>query len=227
MSDAGGAAPADAGGNGEATAAEPAGPAVDLSPITQHLEQLGGKLDSFSALLPQPPAPEGAPDPWDFGDLFGEETPPETPAEPQVDLQQLTQRMQGATQQQIQDAIAQALAPVNENLSNIQADQDAAYLTEAYPEFADPAFAESMIQTVDQVGARLGLDPVYVRSAEFIEHVYKAQKYDQMARGEVPVGDLTHNDLEGGAGAVPGGRGEVDLAAQIKAAGSSNSFWGT
>jgi hypothetical protein len=228
MSDAGGAPPADAGSNGDAGAAEAAqAPAVDLSPITNQLGEITSRLDRYDAVLTPQQQQEQAPDPWDFSDVWDPEgqQQPEQPQQPEVDLQQLTQRMQGATQQQIQAAIAEALAPVNQNLSNIQADQDAAYLTESYPEFADPEFAENMIRTVDQVAAQMGLDPGYGRSAAFIEMVYKQQKYDQQARGEVPVGGLTHNDLEGGSGAVPGGHDEVDLAQQIKAAGTPSKFW--
>jgi hypothetical protein len=226
LSDAGGAAPADGGASGEAAPAEAAAPAVDLGPITSFMQELGGKIDSFEARLPQPEAPTEA-DAWDFGDVtWGEEPAAEPePAQPQFDPQQFAQKMQGATQQEIQKALSEALSPVHEQLSNYQADADAEYLTTNFPEFADDEFAQNMIAYADQRAAQMGLPPGTSRTAAFLEDTYKAQKYDQMARGEVPVGDLTHNDLEGGSGAVPGGRQEVDTAQQILDAGGKKSFW--
>lgn len=224
MSDAGVAATD--GGAGETAPAAPAAPTVDLSPIQDTLGEITGRLDRFEGLMPQP-AQEQAADPWDFTDLFGAEqeaaAEPEAPAQP--DMQQLITRLSTAMQSSSEEQIKQAVGPLLETVSNMQADNDAAYLTENYPEFANDEFAQQMIAFADQRAAAAGLSPETARTASYLEDIYKAYKFDQMARGEVPAADLTHDDLEGGSGAVPGGRGEVDIAQQIKAAGSGNSFW--
>jgi hypothetical protein len=214
-------------GTAEAAPAEATPGGVDLSPITEQLNSLGARLDQFGAQLPQQEAAPTA-DPFDFSDLFGAEAEPEPePVAPQVDLQQMVQRLQQATSSQSEQQIQQAIEPLMEIVSNMQADTDAGTLIEAFPQLADPEVAEAVVNTADSMAAAMGLPPQVARSAPFIEQVYKAQLYEQMARGEVPVGDLTNTDLETGGGAMPQQRSEVDIAQQIKSAGSGNSFWGT
>lgn len=232
MSDQAGAPQGD--GQGQAPeAAQPSG--VDLGPINERLDGLSQTLERFGAALPQPQQ-EAQPDPWDLGDVLGngqQQQPQQEqyfepePQQPQFDPQAFAQHIQRAVQTESQQTLEQALAPIQETMGSLQADLDANYLIEAYPEFANEEVAERVVQRADELGARFGLTPAQTRSSGFIEQVYLAEKYQQQARGEVPVGDLTNQGLEGPGGVQPTQQQQADIAQQILAAGSpQRDFWG-
>lgn len=214
----------DAGGGdagGEGVAAE-AAQGLDLGPVMSHLEQITGRLDGFDGRLTAlAPEPEEPPDPFDMSDLYADDP------DQGFDMQQVVQRLQEASQTHTQQAIEQALAPVLDSVRMMRADGDAQSLIAAYPELAEPQVAEAVVNNARSQAARMGLPAEYANSADFIDMTLKAQKFDQHVSGQVPVAGLDNPELEAGAGANPGGRGDgPSTAEQIKAARGGNAFWG-
>jgi hypothetical protein len=72
------------------------------------------------------------------------------------------------------DQIAQHLAPIQEAVSNMQADRDAETLLASYPQLHDVAVQEAVIAQADQMAAQLGVPPQHARSAQFISLVMDA-----------------------------------------------------
>jgi hypothetical protein len=179
------------GGEGQAESAEVQAPQVDLSPVLQQIEQVGGRLGQVEALMNQ----------------FA----PQEEAE---------QRMSSAMEQQ--------LSPLIQQIEQLRSQSDAQTLLKAFPEMADPKVAEAVVGGAQQAAVQMGVDPSLARRPGFIELVYKAQKFDQRAAGEVPVGDLNNPALEPGGGASPRGglQDSANLAQEIVAARGGNSFWG-
>jgi hypothetical protein len=232
LSDQGGTPQGDEQGPQQAQEAQTQG--LDLGPINERLDGLSQTLERFGAQLPQQ-APEQQPDPWDLGDILGNgQQPPaqqeqyfeSEPQQAPFDPQAFAQAIRNASQTEVQQHIEQALGPIQETMGSLQADLDANYLIEAYPEFANEEVAERVVQRADELAARFGISPAAARSAGFIEQVYLAEKYQQQARGEVPVGDLTNQGLEGPGGVQPSAQQQADIAQQILAAGSpQRDFW--
>jgi hypothetical protein len=221
-------------GEGQGQAQEAPQTQPDFGAINERLDGLSQTLERFGAQLPQPQQ-ETQPDPWDLGDILGngqqqqgqqEQYFEPEPQQPQFDPQAFAQAIRTASQTEVQQHIEQALGPIQETMGSLQADLDANYLIEAYPEFAIEEVAERVVQRADELGARFGLTPAQTRSSGFIEQVYLAEKYQQQARGEVPVGDLTNQGLEGPGGVQPSAQQQADIAQQILAAGSpQRDFW--
>lgn len=209
-------------GGGEAAEAVVGGP--DLSPVLERLDEVVSRQETFgselAALRAQPEA-EAEPDDgladFDFSGLY------DTPGE--MDEAQAARVLQGLVQQQMTPALEQAVGPLAEQLQQMRVESDARALIEQYPELGDPSVAEAVTKRADEMAKEIG-NPDLAQSRQFIELVFKAQKADQRAAGEVPVGDLQSQSLEGGAGAVPGGADGQSIAQQIVGSRSRSSFWG-
>jgi hypothetical protein len=215
------AAPPDAGQGSEAP--EAASPAIDLSPITARLDEVAGSLtqrmDAFEARL-APEAGEGQGDELDADDLFF----PEGEMEPE----QAQRYLQQAIDQRTQRAVQAAIDPLIERIEGMQIDSDARTLVESYPELADPKVAQDVVDAARQKATAMGLDAKTAMRPGFIELVFQAQRAEQQAAGEVPVGDIQHRNLESAAGASPSAPEEPSIADRIRSAGRrpQNAFWG-
>jgi hypothetical protein len=89
---------------------------------------------------------------------------------------------------QINDLVAQQIAPIHAVVQDLRADADAATLIDQYPQLADEQVAEHVVGLADQRAARLGVPPERARSAEFIGLVIQAQMQGGQAGG--PAGRL-------------------------------------
>jgi hypothetical protein len=213
---------------GEAAEAQGA-PGVDLSPVLERIDQVGGRLEQFETMLGQmqPPADEGDEGADDalaaLADLYGGLQ--EQGAG--IDAETASRLVDGLVEQRLGAQLNEVLGPVIQQVESLRANSDAQSLLTAFPEMSDMKVAEAVVQQATAAAQALGVPPELARRPGFIELVYKSQKFDQRAAGEVPVGDLQHQVLEAGGGASPRGGQQTNTAQEILAARSGNSFWGT
>jgi hypothetical protein len=216
----------DAGADG-GEAQEAQAPGVDLSPVLQQIEQVGGRMGQMETMLQQlaqGPEPEGEGEDDEalaaLADLFGQQ-------EQGVDADTASRLVDSLVEQRLGSHLNQAIAPLIEQVETLRSSADAQTLLQAFPEMANPEVAQAVVQQAAQAAQQMGVPPEMARRPGFIELVYKSQKFDQRAAGEVPVGDLEHQGLEPGGGASPRGGAQPNTAQDILAARSGNSFWGT
>lgn len=220
------------GGEGTTEAAEGAAPAVDLSPVLEQVGAIGQRLDTFETTLqglrgePEGDGGEGEGVDDDtlaaLAELFG----PQAGGQ-ELDGETASRLVDGLVESKLNTQLQQALGPVVEQIERMQSANDAQSLLQAFPEMADPKVAEAVVTEAQRAAQSMGADPRFATRPGFIELVYKAQKFDQTAAGEVPVGDLAHRALETGSGASPRGGEAPNLAKEIVAARGGNAFWGT
>src|SRR3954470_10023051 len=192
MAEQGSAGAEGAAENAGSEAAEPA-TAVDLSPVLEQLGQIGGRLESletgFQQFGGQEQQQEGEADAGfeeqGYDDLFGPDGSLDG-----ATVSALMQQMQESGQESTQKAIQEALAPIVQRVEDMQIDNDAASLIEEFPEFSDPQVAETVVNNAFSFAKENGIDMAMARRPGFIAMVHKAQKYDQHAAGETPVGQV-------------------------------------
>lgn len=225
---AAGGAPGAEGGEGMAEAQSPA---VDLSPVLQQIEQVGGRLGQMEQLIQQfaPAEEEGGEDDaalQALAEFYGSQVPGQGG---ELDPETASKLIDGLVEQKLGPQLNAAISPLIQQVEALRSQSDAQTLLKAFPEMADPKVAEAVVRGAEQHAVQMGVDPSLARRPGFIELVYKSQKFDQRAAGEVPVGDLNNPTLEPGGGASPrGGVGAQGGTAQdILAARGGNSFWGT
>jgi hypothetical protein len=215
------------GGEGQAESAEVQAPQVDLSPVLQQIEQVGGRLGQVEALMNQFAPQEEAEEPdaalEALQEFYGNQMPGG-----ELDAETASRLVDGLVEQRMSSAMEQQLSPLIQQIEQLRSQSDAQTLLKAFPEMADPKVAEAVVGGAQQAAVQMGVDPSLARRPGFIELVYKAQKFDQRAAGEVPVGDLNNPALEPGGGASPRGglQDSANLAQEIVAARGGNSFWG-
>lgn len=194
---------------------------LDLSPLTERLEQGLGELRSeIASLRPVEAAEAETPtDPWaqEFAGLFGEEEI--TPEEQQLDARQLVQAIQAASQTQTQ----QALAPVMEQMQRLQGELDAQALIKEFPELEDSAVASKAVEAATELAQQMGV-PQLGRSAALVRVAYLAAKAEGAAQSEVPAGG-EHVGLESAAGGAGQAAQETDEAQRIVNAGGGSRKW--
>lgn len=221
-------------GEGAAEAAEAQAPGVDLSPVLQQIEAIGGRLGSMEQFIQDFAAPgdgEGEEDPTlqALAEFYGGQEPQvETPQAPEFNPEAATKLLE-AMNGNVSTQIQQALAPVLQQLGGLTAKTNADMLKAEFPELGKPEIAKAVVDGAVALAEAAGLDPAVGRSPELVRAVYKGMRYDQIAAGEVPVDSITNPLLEPGGGASPrGGVGASGGTAQdILAARGGNSFWGT
>jgi len=218
------AAPAEAGAPTEG--AEQAPPGIDLSPITERLDEvassLGQRMDAFESRLAPAESEDAEEDA--LGDFANEDFLGDG-----LDPEQAQRYLQQAIDQRVARGVQAALDPVLERIEGMQIDSDAKTLVEAYPELGDPKVAQDVVSAARQKAAQMGLDAKTANRPGFIELVFQAQRGEQYAAGEVPAAGLQHRNLESAAGAAPGAAEEPSIADRIRSAGRrpQNAFWGT
>ena len=214
-------------GAAEAAATEQATPQVDLGPVLERLEALDGRLGrvepAIAALTPEQEAAEDPlaglealfapeePDPMDQAGLDGRA------------LIQGLQAMQEQTSSQTQQQMQEALAPLMQQVSQMQVRLDAEALTAKHPDLEKPEVFQPVVENARELAQRLG-QPELSTSAQFIELVYLSELAKKVAAGEVPAGREGF-ELENGGGAPSGD--EPDSARRIVEARGGNAFWGT
>lgn len=195
---------------------EQAAPAGVPAEVTDRLNELSGKFDSFEpvlgqiqqALQPQEEEPE------QHG--VGEYIDPETGyvLDPEALDQSLTQRIQQEAQRLAQEQVTplqQQLSQISQQL--VQENFDA--LMDQYPQIGDPKFQAEFIPHVEhqalQYTQALGLPPEQAQklalNPDFVEQQYLARQASHQAQQQAAAGGQ-EVPLEGGSGSP--GQPEVD-----------------
>ena len=197
----------------EAAPAE-AAPQVDLAPLMDRVEQIGGTLDQLVGAYQTEPQAEPE-DPWAW--LSAQQEPePEPQQQPQLDPAQFSQ----AVQAQIQQALHPTLSQLQELQSQVRMNQ----LYERIPQLkTDQDLARSIGERALQqlshyppeVAQQFANDPA------FIELVFKAAEAEKLAANQRPA-DGDPSILETAGGANPGGNGEEPSIVQQAFAARTN-----
>lgn len=178
-----------------------AGP--QLGDVMQQLEQMRGWMEDNVAAQPytQDPTadqqfPDQPPQPPDLGFI--------DPSNPAYDPQQaaglLLQHMQEQQQQQLQ----QALAPIQQQVQDVQNSREADALAAEFPDLQQPEVAERVFKaTADWVQAA-GLPQEAAGNMQVIRAVYMMGRAADLANSENEQQVPDPATLEGGGGASPG-----------------------
>lgn len=189
----------------EGAAAEPTSTGPDYAPVLDRVGELAntvGELQSgFQQFMQsQQPQPEPEPDPWDVLLNGGEPEQPEP--EQMLDL--------AALQQAVQQQIAQANAPLLQQLQEMQRNAGRERLLQQIPELQKPEVAQQAIESMqkDLAGAPPEVAQWLVNSPEWIAKHFKAAEAEKLAASQAPASGQVPS-LEPAGGAVPGGDGGI------------------
>jgi hypothetical protein len=178
---------------------------LDLTPIMGRFDELAPRLEQLetnvSQLLGTGEDTDDDPDAgFDFESLYGE---PEVEPEPAAARELNPQALQALVQQSIE---AQ-LGPVAQQVRELQVGLDAEALVARYPELGQENVAKPVVEAARALATQLG-NPALADNTQFIEAIYKSQKADKYAAGEIPVGAEKGFELERASGAGPSQSGE-------------------
>ena len=210
--EASGAGPAAANGDGGGEAADNGLGQVSetLAALQSGQEELRSFLQSEPWQAAQQPPPE-------------EPTPEEPVAldlsfldDPDLPPDDLADRLTEAFDQRSQSQLQQALAPLQEALSEQQRSREAEALVSEFPDLGDAETAEAVVQASRQWAEMAG-QPELANSPTLWRLVYMAGRAADAANSESSEGSAAH--LEGSGGAGPAGGQQVDMADRIINAG--------
>lgn len=188
---------------------------LDLGPVMGRFDELGSRTERMEQqlsefLTAQQPEEEGD-DEFDLSSLFTSDDEPE----PEQQRGQLDpQALQALMDQRLQSALEERLGPVAQQVQGMQVQLDAEALTARYPELADQAIAKPVVDAARSLAVEMG-NPDLAHNMKFVEAIYKAQKADRLAAGEVPVGGTQGFELERAGGAGPTAGDEPNIAERI------------
>jgi hypothetical protein len=181
----------------------------DLASIQQQLSELGPSLEQMRGMLTEqqeaylaqqqqqqdPAEPEPQQPEIDLSYMD-----PDNPAyNPQLAAQSLAQIMEQQSQQQVQAA----LAPLQEQVANMEAQRQADLLAAEFPELQDPDVAQNVIQVSRDYAKMLG-QPELGDNPAFWRIAYMAGRAADVANGEQQEQPAAAT-LEGAGGASPAG----------------------
>lgn len=209
-------------GQGDATqqgqqAQQGDGGGFDPAQFASTLESLQGSQEEMRQYLvshlPQQqasePEPEQEPEPeLDLSFL--------DPAAPEFDPEQIADRLGGLIGQVADQRTQAAIAPMQEQMTEMRRSQEAERLAGEIPELGDPEVAQQTVQVARQIAEAYG-QPALAQEPWFWRMTFMAARAAEAAQQE---GDEAPSaaHLEGGGGAAPSGS-EVDLGDQIIAPG--------
>lgn len=209
-------------GEGEG-AADQQGP--DVSALAEQLGSLSAGQEAMREVLQQlqqtaaqEPAAEGEEEqPFDLASFLEEVDP--------LDPDQLKSAVASAVENGQKDVVQQHIAPLVEQLQNLQFEQDAARLFQEFPELADEKVAEPILKPgglADQLAEELGLPKEAAHKPAVVRAAYMMSRAAQAAQEEEGAESPAAAHLEGGSGARPGAQ-QVDLGDQIVQAARGGS----
>lgn len=143
------------------------------------------------------------------------------PADPDFDPAQVAERLGGlidqAAERRANALMESRVGPLESRLNDMARTAEAERLVAEFPEFGDQEVATQVVQVSRQIAEAHVDDPK--RAAELADQpwfwrlTYMAARAAESANQEGSAPDPAN--LEGGAGAVPGGGSQVDLGEQI------------
>jgi hypothetical protein len=220
--------------NGQQAESGQQSPAIDLSPIQQHTEELvRGLGDQMTKGLEQlqeslTQQDEGEDDYGDLAALLGlEEDGAQDPGQQQdaaPDRQALQQFVDGITQraeQRVMERVEQTLGPMMEHLGELQMSDISRQLEEQIPELKDEAVAERVLDAAAEWAQSIGQPALALHPTVIKDAWTRLQAQEQAAGG---AGGELDTTLESAGGARPG---TPDMGVQqgIVEAGNKNRFW--
>lgn len=211
--EASGAGPAAANGDGGGEAADNGLGQVSetLAALQSGQEELRSFLQSEPWQAPQQPPAAAEPTPeepvaLDLSFLDDPDLPPDD----------LADRLTEAFDQRSQTQLQQALAPLQEQLSEQQRSREAEALVSEFPDLNDAEIAETVVHASRQWAEMVG-QPELAHSPTLWRLMYMAGRAAEIANSESSEGSAAH--LEGSGGAGPAGGQQVDMADRIINAG--------
>ncbi len=204
----------------------PAG-GFDLGPVMERFDALdtglGGRIGAIEQMLTggdEEQADEGDGE-FDLSQLFGAGDEEDAPAgfDPAA-----LQEAFGQYDQRSQEQLQKAIAPLMEQVRNIQVGLDAEALTARYPDLGKPEIAQPVVAAAKELAEALG-NPDLAMNTKVLETIYKAQMADRYAAGEKPVGGEQQFELERAGGAGPAAADEPNIAQRIVASRRNDKFW--
>jgi hypothetical protein len=144
--------------------------------------------------------------------------------DPGYDPQQTAQQLQTLLDSRVNEGIKQALGPVQQQVQDMQRTREAEALVQEFPDIAQPEVAQQVVQTAREYAELMGR-PDLGDDPKFWRIIYAAGRTFDQAKQE-GSGDPGAAHLEGGAGAAPGGQGQVDLAKLIVNGGGDDRALG-
>lgn len=217
----------------EQTAAPAAAPAPATDTTTTAPDPIMARLDELAASVSslRTPEPAAAEEPqYSLQDLAYPQAEPAVEGDPTTDYPgyqdpdtQAWEQIQQTIQQQVQAGIQQAVTPMR-----IQ--QQAAALEQEFPELAKPEVATRVVNATRQMAERMGqannLPPEAIaalsRDPQMVRLAYLAERATSQAAQETPVGGAGAH-LEGASAQVDAP--EEDFMDRIVNAKERNAFW--
>jgi hypothetical protein len=203
----GDAAQGDGGGSEQAQGGEAQGQAPDQSAVIAQLaEALPGLQDTQEQMRQflsqqgeqaqeaEPPAPE-APQQPDLSFL----------EDPNVSLETAQSRLNEVIQDTARQMMAEQLAPLQEQVSNIDIERHAEALMQEFPDLRDDATAKSVMDAAETYAKNMG-NPELVANPQFVRVIYLAGRAAQHAQEQGAQGAPDVATLEGAGGASPAGQ---------------------
>lgn len=201
-------------GNGDAAAnGEGTGTDDGLGQITETLTSLTEGQEELRNFLQSAPWQQQAETP-------AEPQTPEEPAaldlsfldDPDLPPEDLAERLTGAFDERSQKMVQEALAPLQEKISEQERRAEAETLVSEFPDLADPDTAEAVVHASRQWAEATG-QPELANSPALWRLVYMAGRAAEAANSESSEAAAAH--LEGTSGAGPAGGQQVDPADRI------------
>jgi hypothetical protein len=182
--------------------------ATQLQDVPAQLEQMRSFMEqSQLAQAPQDAAEEepAAPD-LSFVD----------PESPTYDPQRAAEQLLEVLGQQQQQAVTQAVEPLQNALSEMQAARDADYLAQEFPELQNPETADAVLKATQEWVNAAGLPPEAASNMQVVRAVFMMGRAAELHNAETATDGQQQQaaTLEGAGGASPAGSTPGGLTAE-------------
>lgn len=195
------------------------GQAPDFGALSSQLEQIVGGQDELRQLLAsepwrqpaeqQPAEPEQQQQPAEVDLSFLD------PADPAYDPDQMGERLTSAFAQYMEQSQQQALAPIQQQMTEMRQEAELRDLLGEFPEIAENS--EEIVRAAHEYASALNM-PQAANEAGFLRLVFLAGRAIDAAQNE-GSGDPGAAHLEGGGGANPGASQVDPVQAILKPGG--------
>ncbi len=167
--------------------------------LRSQLEQMRSYMEEQSWQPPEVPAEQDTPpEPADLSFV--------DPNEPNYDPQRAAGQLLEVLQQQNQQALSEALAPLQNDLQEVRSAREADYLAQEFPDLQNPETADAVFKATAEAVQAAGLPAEAAQNMQMVRLVYLAGRAQELAAGEQSEEQSQQvATLEGAGGASPGG----------------------
>ena len=185
--------------------------------VSQQLEQMREWMAESQQSLQQQLAPEQPVEPQQTDLSFVD------PNSPNYDPERAAAQLLDVLTQQQKDAVNEQIAPLQQQLSEMQSAREADFLAQEFPDLQNPETADAVFRATHEWVQAAGLPIEAASNMQVVRAVYMMGRAAELNATEQQAGQQQAAALEGAGGASPGGTGGGLTAASIISGGGGTS----